>query len=1086
MLFCRMSRPRQLILLLLLISGLHPNPGPSRPQSESNFNILQININGLQNSVAELSVFLVKHSIKVACIQETKLSARSKTSTFPGFALIRKDRPAGRGGGLIILIHDSISFHNIDVTQFGQQDQSTEILAICADVGGVQLDIFNIYMPPASALANFNPDFSALFDLPNNDSLFFGDFNAHHSDWCASLDDNRGASLVAAIDNVDLCILNSDSPTRIPSAANQSPSSPDVSIASAHLVPSLTWETLTTLNSDHLPIKVSYQTGGCPPRLQRTFTNFHKADWSGFIRESELLISSEPLPTSVAKGEKVFRRVLLTAAKHNIPSGYRKDYIPSIPTAAKHLINQRDEVRRRNPKDPDVARLNGEISEVVRVSKRLRWSEKLDSSSYKQNPNKFWSLLRSLSGKTSRPPKNQPISFNGKARTSPSSISRCFCKQYTSVGTHKSNPRTRKVIRTMRKQHEIDDTLESFNITMVQAAISASKSSVAVGPDGLTSIHFKHLGARCLAFLTKLFNLSTSLIEIPVVWKTAIIIPILKPGKPADQGTSYRPISLLSPAVKILERLLRPHIRMALLKHPSQHGYSEQHSTVTALLPIATKVAIGFNAKKPASRSVLVTIDVSKAFDSVDHTLLIEQISGSSLPSNYVRWLAAYLRGRVASCQYGGVVSKPRNIKSGTPQGSGLSPDLYNYFTSDCPVISDVHDSFADDIDQMESGPDLDQICTKLNLDLSATVSWSKEKNLVLAPSKSQVTLFTPDTKQVNVHPQIFIDGTLVPLCRNLRYLGSDFDTMFCFNGQSVSNQKKFSKGVALLRAVGGTNWGFDKETLLRTFNVIIKPAYSFNAPIWVPNTKPSHIQKLQLLQNRAMRVITGCHQATAIDHLHQETSLLPVGPRLDMLCTQFLASAMRRDHPSHATVMLPPGPRTRKNKDGEVRPLKETLFSRYGHELTPYLNDDGIIAEVSYNRTREAIHTKAVERAIRAQGPNRLLGHRPPIVADSERSLPRAFQTTLNQLRSDFCSALKSYQFFINRAIDDICPECQGASQTVSHIFSCPSFPTNLRPIDIWRNPVSVANFIGTLPAFDYLPPLVPVPPPPPPEPPP
>jgi hypothetical protein len=148
-----------------------------------------------------------------------------------------------------------------------------------------------------------------------------------------------------------------------------------------------------------------------------------------------------------------------------------------------------------------------------------------------------------------------------------------------------------------------------------------------------------------------------------VVWKTAIIIPILKPGKPADQGASYRPISLLSPAVKILERLLRPHIRVALLKHPYQHGYAEQHSTVTALLPIATKVAIGFNGKKPASRSVLVTIDVS-------HTLLIEQISGSLLPSNYVRWLAAYLRGRVASCQYNGVVSKPRNIKSGTLQGS--------------------------------------------------------------------------------------------------------------------------------------------------------------------------------------------------------------------------------------------------------------------------------------------------------------------------------------------------------------------------------------------------------------------------------
>jgi hypothetical protein len=98
-----------------------------------------------------------------------------------------------------------------------------------------KLDIFNVYMPPASASGNFSPNFSDLFELPNNDSLFFGDFNAHHSDWCASLDDNWGAFLVVAVENEDLCMLNSDSPTRIPCAANQSPSSPDVLIAFNHM-----------------------------------------------------------------------------------------------------------------------------------------------------------------------------------------------------------------------------------------------------------------------------------------------------------------------------------------------------------------------------------------------------------------------------------------------------------------------------------------------------------------------------------------------------------------------------------------------------------------------------------------------------------------------------------------------------------------------------------------------------------------------------------------------------------------------------------------------------------------------------------
>ena len=95
---------RSIILTLLLISGIHPNPGPSPPY-DPNLHILQLNVNGLQNTRAELIDFLSQRLIKVACLQETKLSPRSKPLSFPGFAFIRRDRPVGGGGGLAILVH---------------------------------------------------------------------------------------------------------------------------------------------------------------------------------------------------------------------------------------------------------------------------------------------------------------------------------------------------------------------------------------------------------------------------------------------------------------------------------------------------------------------------------------------------------------------------------------------------------------------------------------------------------------------------------------------------------------------------------------------------------------------------------------------------------------------------------------------------------------------------------------------------------------------------------------------------------------------------------------------------------------------
>lgn len=122
---------------------------------------------------------------------------------------------------------------------------------------------------------------------------------------------------------------------------------------------------------------------------------------------------------------------------------------------------------------------------------------------------------------------------------------------------------------------------------------------MAVGPDGLTSLHLKFLGPLGIAYLTKLFNFSVARANIPAVSKRANIIPIPKPGKPAELSTSYRPISLLSPCVKVLERLLlkvlAPYITESLPSAPTQHGYRPLHSCTTALLPIVTRIATGFN-----------------------------------------------------------------------------------------------------------------------------------------------------------------------------------------------------------------------------------------------------------------------------------------------------------------------------------------------------------------------------------------------------------------------------------------------------------------------------------------------------------
>ena len=114
-------------------------------------------------------------------------------------------------------------------------------------------------------------------------------------------------------------------------------------------------------------------------------------------------------------------------------------------------------------------------------------------------------------------------------------------------------------------------------------------------------------------------------------------------------GTSHRPISLLCPTAKVLERLLQPELKSLPLS-PNQHGFRPTHSTISALLPLSHKIAQGFNKPCPPLRTFTGTIDLSKAFDMVNHTKLIRALTLSSPTNNTKRWLSAYLEGRTASC----------------------------------------------------------------------------------------------------------------------------------------------------------------------------------------------------------------------------------------------------------------------------------------------------------------------------------------------------------------------------------------------------------------------------------------------------
>ena len=147
---------------------------------------------------------------------------------------------------------------------------------------------------------------------------------------------------------------------------------------------------------------------------------------------------------------------------------------------------------------------------------------------------------------------NNSIAFNGKHYKDPKKIANKLNQQYTPGQMLKPTKESRGINRHIKKMLSTN----TVNITNAQTekALKNSKNSKALGPDNISPIMLKHIGTHGINYLTNLYNNVINESIIPPIWKVGRIIPLLKPGKPADDGKSYRPISLLSPAIKILQR----------------------------------------------------------------------------------------------------------------------------------------------------------------------------------------------------------------------------------------------------------------------------------------------------------------------------------------------------------------------------------------------------------------------------------------------------------------------------------------------------------------------------------------------------
>jgi hypothetical protein len=343
------------------------------------------------------------------------------------------------------------------------------------------------------------------------------------------------------------------------------------------------------------------------------------------------------------------------------------------------------------------------------------------------------------------------------------------------------------------------------------------------------------------------------------------------------------------------------------------------------------------------------------------------------------------------------------------------------------------------------SGTNIAAMSAMITLYTKSLVDFLSERDLVVSPEKSTVTLFTPDTHDFKIHPDVRINGEPVRLEKTPKLLGVVYDTMYTFSHHVTETVKKAKTKVNVLKALAGTSWGQDKETLLMTYKSVCRSTLEYAAPVWSQIISKTKQENLQTVQNQALRVASGCLLMSHQDHLHQETKVLPLKEHSELISKQFLAASYQPTHPANKFLDKP---QSKRNRRKTPLTFKEEVSNKFQ-------------AGYVYKQTLKSLHTDAVKNCIESYKTNSVLNSKPPEINPEEVKLTRKERSELARLRSGYSRRLNFYLNKIDNQVQDGCPLCKISPHDTEHLFNCAENPTILSVIDLWTNPVKVAKFL-------------------------
>ena len=925
----------------------------------NNFTIWSFNAQSIYSKInlfkaAIYSLLAKKVVISCICIQDcyfgNKFPVDITDLDLPGYNLVTQHSKligeSGKfckNGGLCIWVHESYSFKKREPLCYQGKDWEALFIDITANFMKKPVTVGNIYRPPRNSkplLGKFQSELNAIIKkmgTPAKYQILAGDFNFN------LVNINQGTMVPNFFENLSdqlfsphitlptrkdkgSCTLLDHIWLRTPPSTFVPPSAIGSFILtdkiSDHMAGICSFNIqnpkfeipkyiekreLTDLNIQRFATDFGRQNVALEigPELEKKANDTYEIFYTKFSQTRDKIMP---------KIKKKFNR-----KKHNIQSWITPGILTSINKKNKLYVQMNKfslgSVKREQIKTK-FEEYNGILSKLIRQQKKMFFHNKFkqQASSIKGT----WQAIKDILNKN-RKTNDLATKFivNGEEVTDPKRIADGLNEFFTTVGPDLAKSINTEghpdVLSYMGNEHEQRFYFEYTDTEKLTKIIKGFQSKSSCGDDEISSIFLKneHVLQALLPCLTILINQSLCTGIFPTRLKLAKVIALFKNKGDDFNFEYYRPISLLSILSKVYERVVFDQIyyyfQLHQLFYTNQYGFRKKHSTETAGLELIDRALKDVDNKQDP---FAIFLDLSKAFDTIDHSIMIKKLKHYGIRGTALLWFESYLADRVQYVLYNGTKSRPMKIITGVPQGSILGPLLFLIYINDIKSSTDSFDviGYADDttlygkLKHFASKTKRGECLVKtVNDEIDKVNIWLKVNKLSLNPSKTRLLIFryhqrkNPETntsKFQNTRDKFSIDGVPIKIVPSFNFLGVEIHQHLKWDDHIKNISSKLGKGVGILTKL---KYFLPRPVLKMIYNTLIQSHLNYGILMW--GLSPQ-ISRLEVQQKKAIRAINLAKYNSHTSQLFKNLKILKLKDTFKLCCLKFYYNIQKNSIP--------------------------------------------------------------------------------------------------------------------------------------------------------------------------------------------